>query len=70
VLSWISNSVSVINPVTNEVVAGVTLDIKPFGAGQIICNGLDAPINRYFYVSSGTLKTSLSLVNEDLQVES
>jgi YVTN family beta-propeller protein len=49
-----SNSVSVINPVTNEVVAGVTFDINPFVGGQIICNGLDAPINRYFYVSSET----------------
>jgi len=49
-----SNTVSVINPVTNEVVAGVTFDINPFVGGQIICNGLDAPINRYFYVSSET----------------
>ena len=49
-----SNTVSVINPLTNEVVAGVTFDINPFSGGQIICNGLDAPINRYFYVSSGT----------------
>ena len=49
-----SDSVSVINPVTNEVVAGVTFDINPFVGGQIICNGLDAPINRYFFVSSGT----------------
>jgi YVTN family beta-propeller protein len=49
-----SDSVSVINPVTNEVVAGVTFNINPFVGGQIICNGLDAPINRYFYVSSGT----------------
>ncbi len=48
-----SNSVSVINLVTNEVVAGVTFDINPFEGGQIICNGLDAPINRYFYASSG-----------------
>ena len=49
-----SNTVSVINPVTNDVVAGVTFDINPFVGGQIICNGLDAPINRYFYVSSET----------------
>ena len=34
--------------------AGVTFDIIPFRGGQIICNGLDAPINRLFYVSSGT----------------
>jgi YVTN family beta-propeller protein len=49
-----SDSVSVIYPVTNEVVAGVTFNINPFEGGQIICNGLDAPINRYLYVSSGT----------------
>jgi YVTN family beta-propeller protein len=48
-----SNSVSVIYPGTNEVVAGVTFNINPFEGGQIICNGLDAPINRYLYVSSG-----------------
>ncbi|MGH9977464.1 MAG: hypothetical protein ACRD8Z_16775, partial [Nitrososphaeraceae archaeon] len=49
-----SNTVSVIYPVSNEVVAGVTFNINPFEGGQIICDGLDAPINRYFYVSSGT----------------
>jgi YVTN family beta-propeller protein len=49
-----SDSVSVIYPVTNEVVAGVTFNINPFEGGQIICNGLDAPINRYLYVSSET----------------
>jgi hypothetical protein len=44
-----------IDPIgSNEVVAGLTLDINPFRGGQIICNGLDAPINRYFYVDSGT----------------
>ena len=48
-----SDTVSVIDPLTNDVVAGVTFDIGPFNGGQIICNGLDAPINRYFYVSSG-----------------
>ena len=35
-------------------VAGVTFDLIPFRGGQIICNDLNAPINRYFYVSSGT----------------
>ena len=49
-----SDTVSVIDSVTNEVVAGVTFEINPFGGGQIICNGLDVPTNRYFYVSSGT----------------
>ncbi|MGH9976059.1 MAG: YncE family protein, partial [Nitrososphaeraceae archaeon] len=49
-----SDTVSVIDTVTNDVVARVVFDIKPFGAGQIICNGLNAPKNRLFYVSSGT----------------
>jgi YVTN family beta-propeller protein len=49
-----SNTISVINPVSNEVVAGVTFNISPFEGGQIICDGLDTPINLYFYVSSGT----------------
>ena len=49
-----SDTVSVINSLTNDVVAGVTFDTNPFRGGQINCNGLDAPINRYFYISSGT----------------
>ena len=49
-----SDTVSVINSATNKVVAGVTFDTIPFRGGQINCNGLAAPINRYFYVSSGT----------------
>ena len=39
---------------TKKVVAGITFDSIPFRGGQISCNGLNAPINRYFYVSSGT----------------
>ena len=54
VANFESDTVSVIDHSTNEVVAGVTLGINPFSGGQIICDGLDAPINRYFYVSSGT----------------
>ena len=54
VANYFSNTISVIDPSTNEVVAGVTFDTIPFRGGQIICNGMDAPINRYFYVSSGT----------------
>ena len=49
-----SNTISVIYPVSNVVVAGVTFNINPFEGGQIVCDDLDAPINRYFYVSSGT----------------
>jgi YVTN family beta-propeller protein len=47
-----SGTLSLVDPITNEEVAGIKFDIKPFGAGQIICNGLEAPINRYLYVSS------------------
>ena len=49
-----SNTVSLIDPLTNEEVAGMKFDIKPHAkAGQIICNGLDAPIDRFLYVTSG-----------------
>jgi YVTN family beta-propeller protein len=49
-----SDTISIIDPVSNRVMAGVTLDSIPFRGGQISCNGLNAPGNRYFYVSSGT----------------
>ncbi len=39
-----SGTVSVIDPSTNEVVAGVTFDIIPFRAGRIICDGSDTPL--------------------------
>jgi YVTN family beta-propeller protein len=54
VANFDSDNVSVIDPVTKEVIAGTTFDIIPFRGGQINCNGLDAPVNRYFYVPSGT----------------
>jgi YVTN family beta-propeller protein len=54
VANSVSDSISVIDPATNKVVAGVTFDSIPFQGGQIICNDLNAPINRYFYISSGT----------------
>ena len=47
-----SGTLSLVDPLTNEEVAGMNFDIKPFGAGQIICNGLDVPINRFLYVTS------------------
>ena len=53
-----SGGVSVINGKTNEAVAGVTFNVSPFGGGDIHCNinnkDLEAPINRFLYVSSGT----------------
>jgi YVTN family beta-propeller protein len=52
-----SDGISVINNMTNEVVAGVTFDVSPFKAGEITCKtnigDLDAPTNRFMYVSSG-----------------
>ena len=54
VANFFSGTVSVIDTATNNVMAGVTFDSIPFRGGQIICNGLGVPINRYFYVSSGT----------------
>lgn len=54
VANHLSNTVSVVDTKTNEVVAGITFNLLPFRGGQIVCNGLSAPINSYFYVSSGT----------------
>jgi YVTN family beta-propeller protein len=48
-----SGTVSLVDPLTIEEVAGMKFDIKPFGAGQVICNGLDTPIDRFLYVTSG-----------------
>jgi YVTN family beta-propeller protein len=49
-----SNTVSLVDPLTKEEVAGMKFDIKPHAkAGQIICNELDAPIDRFLYVTSG-----------------
>ena len=48
-----SNTLSLVDPLTNEEVAGMKFDIKPFGAGRIICDGLDVPIDRFLYVTSG-----------------
>jgi YVTN family beta-propeller protein len=55
-----SNSLSVINAFKNDVVAGITFDIRPFGGGQIICDGLTSPTNRHMYISSGTKCTAKS----------
>ena len=53
-----SGGVSIINGKTNEAVAGVTFNVSPFRGGDIHCNinnkDLEAPINRFLYVSSGT----------------
>jgi YVTN family beta-propeller protein len=53
-----SGGVSVINGKTNEAVAGVTFNVIPFRGGDIHCNinnkDLEAPINRFLYVSADT----------------
>ena len=54
-----SGGVSIINTETDESVVGVTFDVSPFQGGDITCNPsskeeLDAPINRFLYVSVGT----------------
>ena len=53
-----SGGVSVINGKTNEAVAGVTFNVSPFRGGDIHCNinnqDLEAPLNRFLYVSSDT----------------
>ena len=58
VANQFSNSISVIDGVKKEVVAGVTFDILPFGSGDIVCDTnletFDAPQNLFFYVPSGT----------------
>jgi YVTN family beta-propeller protein len=59
VANSISSGVSLINSVTNEVVSRVTFDIIPSTVGQarpgdIICNAIEAPLNQFFYISSGS----------------
>jgi YVTN family beta-propeller protein len=56
-----SNGVSVIDPATREVVAGVIFSVKPFDSGYIRCDGLTAPstTEQYIYVSSGTQCTAI-----------
>jgi YVTN family beta-propeller protein len=60
VANYISNGVSVIDGVTNKVVARTKFDIKPSDSGNIICgNGLNPPLNQSFYVSSDTECTAI-----------
>ena len=50
-----SDSVTVIDGKANEVVAGVTFHINPFGSGRILCDGLNtpSPTEQYTFVYSG-----------------
>ena len=58
VANTISDGVSIINPATDKVVARVAFDVSPFKTGDIRCHTdsgeLDALLNRFMYVSSGT----------------
>jgi YVTN family beta-propeller protein len=59
-----SSGVSVIEGVANEVVTGITFQVKPFNSGYIVCYDLTtpspydltppSPIERYVYIISGT----------------
>ena len=55
-----SDTVSVINGKTHNIMAGLSFDVKPFHSGRIICEGLTVPTNQYFYVDSGTQCTAES----------
>ena len=48
------DTVSVIDPETNNVVAKVMFNIEPFNAGHIECDKLITPIEQQFYVYSGS----------------
>ena len=63
-----SDSVSVIDGITDKVVAGITLQINPFNSGYIECNGLKAPISQYFYIYSGT--TCIAKPNKGFEFQS
>jgi YVTN family beta-propeller protein len=47
------NSVSVIDAVTNKVVAGIILHVNPFNSGYIECDRLISPTAQYFYILAG-----------------
>jgi len=53
VVNQLSNSISVIDPIFNKVVAGVKFDITPANSGFIECNKIKVPIKQYVYVFSG-----------------
>jgi YVTN family beta-propeller protein len=55
-----SNSLSVIDPIVNEVVAGITFKVNPFNSGYILCDGLTTPFptEQYIYVYSGAQCTA------------
>ena len=48
------NTVSIIEGFDQKIQAGVSFDINPFHAGNIVCNNIIVPTNQYFYVDSRT----------------
>ena len=52
----LSNSITVIDGVTDKVVAGLTFSVNPNNSGDIVCNNLTVPtpLNQYFYLFSGS----------------
>jgi YVTN family beta-propeller protein len=54
VANYDDNTVSVIDGRANKVVAGVTLNVKPFNAGHIECDKFITPLAQQFYLWSGT----------------
>ena len=48
-----SGTVSLIDSITNKVVAGVKFNVNPINSGYIECNNLKTPIGQYLYLYSG-----------------
>ena len=50
-----SDGLSIIDGVTDKVVAKITFNINPANSGSVICNNnLNSPLNQSFYILSGT----------------
>jgi hypothetical protein len=45
-----SGTVTAVYEKTRNVIAGISVNVKPFHGGRIVCNDLTAPTNLYFYV--------------------
>jgi YVTN family beta-propeller protein len=56
VTNFLDDTVSVIDPVANKVVARVMFNIEPFNSGHIQCENTNAsaPITKEFYIDSGS----------------
>jgi DNA-binding beta-propeller fold protein YncE len=42
-----SNTVSIIDGKTNDLVVGLIFNVNPVDSGQVVCNGKKIPINEY-----------------------